>query len=382
MKGFKNIRAYIYNHGIKTVDVGFENGKITYLGDANIIDEEIPFDNNQILLPGFIDEHIHGAAGYDVMDGNLYSLEKMSQALLSEGVTSFVATTMTAPIFKIETALKNVKDYILNQNESYSEVLGVHLEGPFISEKFSGVQKKEYIIPPSKEVMDKLVSASENTIKIVTIAPEKSGSEEVIKYLKDKGITVSVGHSDADFETLYKSVKIGVSSVTHTYNAQSQFHHREIGIVGGALLLDELYAELIADLNHVSIPAIRLLVKNKPKDKIILITDSMRAKYLKDGIYELGGNEVTVKDGKAVTKSGILSGSVLKMNDAIKNLVDLCGVPFTNAVDFATANPAKNLNVFDKIGSIEIGKQADFVLLSHDFTVSKTIKNGKIVYSK
>ena len=170
--------------------------------------------------------------------------------------------------------------------------------------------------------------------------------------------------------------------MTHTYNAQTPLHHRDVGAVGSALLFDELYTEMICDLVHLSAPAIRLLIKNKPHDKIIAITDSMRAKGLPDGISELGGQKVIVKDGTARLEDGTLAGSILKMNDAIKNLVKVVGVPFTDAIDFATINPATNLKVDDEIGSIAVGKYADFCVLDEDFNVESTIVRGKLVYTK
>ena len=179
-----------------------------------------------------------------------------------------------------------------------------------------------------------------------------------------------------------KAVKNGLTNVTHTYNCQKPLHHRDVGTVGSAYLFDELNCEIICDLIHLSIPAIKLVVKNKPHDKVTLITDSMRAKYLPDGLSELGGQEVIVKNGEARLNNGALAGSILKMNDAIKNLVLSCNVKFTDAVDFATANPAKNLGVFDKVGSIEVGKNADFTVLNEEFEVCLTVRDGKIVYKK
>jgi N-acetylglucosamine-6-phosphate deacetylase len=195
-------------------------------------------------------------------------------------------------------------------------------------------------------------------------------------------VVASAGHTDAGYEDIKKAINFGLKNVTHTYNAQKPLHHREIGTVGSAMLFDNLNAEAICDTIHLSIPAIKLLIKNKPHDKLTLITDSMRAKHLADGISELGGQEVIVKDGEARLRNGALAGSILKMNDAVKNLVLKCNVPFTDAIDYATANPAKNLGIFNEVGSIEVNKKANLVVLSGKFEVLKTIRNGKIIFEK
>ena len=271
-------------------------------------------------------------------------------------------------------------DYMSENATDGAAVLGVHLEGPFISVKHIGAQPLEYVAKPDVKVFDEYYKASGNAIKIVSLAPEADGADELIKHLTSLGVTASAGHTDAGYEAIEKAIKIGLKNVTHTYNAQKALHHREIGTVGSAMLFDELNAEAICDTIHLSVPAIKLLIKNKPHDKFTLITDSMRAKHLSDGISELGGQEVIVKNGEARLKDGTLAGSILKMNDAVKNLVLKCGVLFTDAIDFATANPAKNLGVFDKIGSIKEGKNADFTVLDGDFNVHLTVRNGNVIF--
>ena len=193
--------------------------------------------------------------------------------------------------------------------------------------------------------MKKFVEASGNKIKVVSLAPEQNGASELIAYLKDNNIVASIGHTQAGFKDVARAVEVGASSVTHTYNAQTPLHHREAGVVGSAMLIDELYTEIICDLIHVCKEAIMLVVKNKPDDKVILITDSMRAKHLPDGESELGGQKVIVKNGEARLVDGTLAGSVLKMNEALKNIVTKVGVPLEKAIDFATANPAKSLGI-------------------------------------
>lgn len=381
MKGFKNAKVYISGEGVKTLSVGVENGKIAYIGeDAEKITETYPYSDGQIVCPGFIDEHIHGAVGSDAMDATEKALTEISSALPKEGTTTFLATTMTQSPERITAALTAARDYIAVGKKTGARVLGVHLEGPYICDKFKGAQPGEYIAKPEKESFERYYEASGKNIKIVTLAPENDEGYSFIKYLCEKGVTVSAGHSDADFETLRGSVESGVKCITHTYNGQRGLHHRDIGVVGGAFSSDGVATEIICDLIHVSAPAVKLLIKNKPHDKVILITDAMRAKGLSDGISELGGQTVIVKNGEARLENGALAGSTLKMNVAIKNLVTACGVPFGDAVDFATVNPAKNLGVENLYGSIEVGKYADFTLLDENFNVKLTLREGEVVY--
>lgn len=376
MKGFKKVKAYIYGQGIIETDIAFENGVITQIGKDLPIDEVI--DCKGLVIPGFVDRHIHGAGGSDGMDGTQEDISTIANNIVKEGTTTFLVTTMTQSEENITKALNAVRDY---KRVSGAKVGGVHLEGPFIAVKFKGAQPEEYILKPSVEVMKRFCEASGNKIKVVSLAPEQDGADELIAYLKDNNIVASIGHTQAGFKDVKKAVENGASSVTHTYNAQTPLHHREAGVVGSAMLIDELYTEIICDLIHVCKEAIMLVVKNKPDDKVILITDSMRAKHLPDGESELGGQKVIVKCGEARLVDGTLAGSVLKMNEALKNVVKVVGVPLEKAIDFATANPAKSLGVFDEVGSIAVGKRADFAVLDEDFNVLTTVIDGKVEYS-
>ena len=381
MKGFINTDIYVEGKGVIKTNLAIDNDKIAYIGDdATKISEPINVPDGAVIVPGFIDQHVHGAAGSDAMDGTAKDLENIALALASEGTTSFLATTMTQSKENILKAMSAVKDYKSLSPDTGARVLGIHLEGPFISLKHIGAQPKEYVVSPDVDLFNEYNSASGNAIKVVSLAPEETGADELIAHLDKNGIVASAGHTDAGYCDIEKAIKSGLKNVTHTYNAQKGVHHREIGTVGSAMTFDELNCEMICDLIHLSAPAIKLLIKNKPHDKITLITDSMRAKHLDDGISELGGQKVIVKNGEARLENGALAGSILKMNDAVKNVVNACGVSFTDAVDYATANPAKNLGVFDTIGSIKVGKIADFAVLNKDFTVYMTIRDGKVVY--
>ena len=219
-------------------------------------------------------------------------------------------------------------------------------------------------------------------IRIVTVAPEVPGADALIRHLAETGVVPSVGHSAAGVADVRRAIACGARNVTHTYNAQSPFRHREIGVAGSALLYDELNCELIADGIHVSPEAIRLLVKNKPRGKMTLITDAMRAKGCPDGVSELGGQTVYVKNGEARLADGTLAGSVLRMNDAVRRMVQVIGLPFTDAVDMATKNTAALLGISDSCGEIACGKRADFTVLDPDFGVLLTVVGGREVYRR
>ena len=383
MKGLKNVNAYVEGKGFIKTDISFENGLIKDIKSGLDIEEIASISENALVLPGFIDEHIHGAKKADAMDGTIEALSDIATAIASEGTVGFLATTMTQSPKNIENALKSVNSYIQLNKDSGAELLGVHLEGPFISPKHVGAQPLEYVVNPSVDVMKKYLDYAGGNIKIVSLAPEVEGAESLVKFLKENGIVASIAHTGAKYKDCENAVSWGMSNVTHTYNAQTGLHHRDAGVVGSALLMDELSCELICDLIHVSVPAIKLVIKNKPSDKVILITDSMRAKHMPDGESELGGQLVIVKNGEARLVDGTLAGSVLKMNDAVKNAHKTAGVPLETAVDFATANPAKNLGVYDKMGSIKEGKQANFAIVDKDsFEVLLTVRKGKIIYKK
>ena len=378
MKVFKNVNAYVENKGVIKTDISFEDKITGFSADKSGEIIEIPED--AAVLPAFIDTHVHGAGGADAMDGNREALSVIAETLAKEGTASFLATTMTQSPENIIRALSAVKEYMSAAPDTGAKILGVHLEGPFIAEKFKGAQPLEYVAAPDIKVFEKYNEAAGGAIKIVTMAPETEGAEDFIKYLAKNHIIASIGHTAAKYADVERAVAAGAKNVTHTYNAQSPLHHRDIGVVGSALLIDGLQTEIIADTIHVSVPALKLLVKNKPADKVTLITDAMRAKGMPDGESELGGQKVFVKNGEARLADGTLAGSVLRMNAAVKNMVLKAGVPFERAVDFASLNPAKELGIADKKGSIAPGKDADFTVLDGEFNVLMTIRAGKIIY--
>lgn len=382
MKGFKNANIYVEGKGIIKTDLAVEAGKVEKIGNNLDVEEYIKVEEGWIVAPGFIDQHIHGAAASDTMDGTVEDLAKIANAIASEGTTCFLPTTMTQSPENICNALKAVNEYMELNPKTGAKALGVHLEGPFISPDFVGAQPIEYVQKPSVETFKMYQEASGNHIKEVTIAPEEEGSSELIKYLAQNNILASIGHTSAKYADIEKAVELGAKNITHTYNAQRPLHHREIGTVGSALLFDELDCELICDTIHVSVPAIKLVVKSKPANKVTLITDAMRAKHMPDGDYELGGQPVIVKNGEARLHNGTLAGSVLKMNNAVKNVHKLVGVELTKVLDMASINPATNIGVQAERGSIKVGKCADFVVLDENFEVVLTIRDGEVIYQR
>ena len=367
----KSINIVLEDKTVVKSGIEIESGKIK---SFNPIDGDDYSD--YYLVPGFIDQHIHGAAGFDAMDTNPNALKNIYEALIKEGTTSFLATTMTMDVNSIIKALDNVTNYMkYNPN-----CLGVHLEGPFINRMKKGAQDDKNIVDASNDLLDEF--NKNKIIKLMTIAPETPNALNVIEYAKSIGIKSSVGHTNANYDQVLEAINKGASQVTHGYNAMNAFSHRDVGVVGAMLLNNKLKAEVICDGVHVSKEAIELLYKNKGKEGIILITDSLRAKHTCDSVSELGGQKVFIKDNKATLKDGTLAGSILKMNEAVKNMVEFTKCSLADAVYMASTNPAKNLSIYDKKGSIEIGKDADLVILDEKFNVIKTIVHGKVLFER
>lgn len=365
--------------------ISFRDGKIQAIGQKNLVtcQEIIQLPDSYHVIPGMIDVHIHGADGADTMDGTYSSMKRIANALPKEGVTSFLATTMTQKRDKIEQALQNVAHYLQKeQPKGHAELLGVHLEGPFISEKKSGAQPVEAIMKPDLSLFIEWQDVALQSIKIVTIAPELEGSLEVIRYLKQHGVIASIGHSDATFEEVVKGIEAGASHVTHLFNGMRGLHHREPGVVGAALLHDELMAELIVDGIHVRPELIKLAYSQKGKEKVLLITDAMRAKCLGDGVYDLGGQRVAVHDRTATLHDGTLAGSVLKMMDAARNMMEYTGCLIEDVIYMTAVNPAKQLQIFNRKGSLTPGKDADIVVLNERFEVVMTFCRGQLAYHR
>ncbi len=370
MKSFKNANIYVEGKGVIKTSLTFDNGIIQSIG-ASSQEGLIEIPEDAIVVPGFIDEHIHGCHGHDVMDASTSSLKDIAQELLQEGVTYFCPTTMSMSLPEIKNALKTIASVKESQTAG-AEIIGVHLEGPFLSEKFCGAQDPRHLIDCDEKTLTDLIKTSHSSIRIVTFACERNGNA-ILPTLNKEKITPSLGHSDATGAQAFLAIEGGARCATHCYNAMRGIHHRDVGLLGAVLLSDRVMCELIADLNHVSPDAIRLLFKNKGKDKMILVSDSMEAKYLPEGEYSLGGQKVFVKDSAARLASGVLAGSVLRLDDALKNISKtLPELSFTDLIDLVTKNPAKNLGI-ENIGSIKVGNRARFTVVDKHFNVLQTI---------
>ena len=327
------------------------------------------------ISPGFIDLHIHGYGGYDVMDGDVTKLQTISKAIAANGVTSFLATTMTMSMEDIQQALRSIRE-VQQEGSKGAEILGAHLEGPFINPAYKGAQDDQYIIPPNM----KLVDDFKDIIRLITIAPEVEGGTDFIKEVKEKtNIVLSMGHSNATFEEAVEAVKQGVSHTTHLFNAMTPLHHRNPGVVGAALTTD-VTCELIADKVHVHPGLFSFLLKAKGLDKMVLVTDCMAAGGMPEGEYELGGQPVFVKDGQARLASGSLAGSVLNLNQGLRNMYTETGFNIGEMISLVSYNPAKILGIESKKGSLDIGKDADITVFDSDIKIQMTIGKGTILY--
>lgn len=335
--------------------------------DYEVIDAEGMF-----VSPGFIDLHIHGSGGCDVMDSSFEALERISNVVVETGVTSFLATTMTMSRDKIINSLKCIENF--KGEVSGAKILGAHLEGPFISKKFKGAQDEEYILKPEIGMIDKYI----DSIKIITLAPEEDEGYKFIKHYNDKKVILSIGHSDAKFTEAVEAIENGVSYATHVFNAMRGLHHREPGVVG-AVFSKQVYCELIADGIHVNKVFFDTLVRIIGKEKIILVTDCMRAGSMQPGIYELGGQKVLVDENSARLSDGRLAGSTLKLNEGARNIYRNTDCSINEIVNMATINCARAIGVDGEIGSIEVGKSADIILFDDDFNVKHVIIDGRSV---
>ncbi|RXK17319.1 N-acetylglucosamine-6-phosphate deacetylase [Macrococcus sp. DPC7161] len=378
MKVFTNGKIYTEQGVIDNGYIIVKDGTIesihhgSYQGDLETIDCK-----GQHVLPGFIDIHIHGGYSFDTMDATKEAISGLAKNLVSEGTTSFLPTTMTDDIERVKKALANIADY---QNNEFAEVLGIHLEGPFISEHKVGAQNPKYVIRPTVELVHELQKVSNNQIKIVTIAPEVEGALEVIEQCDD--IIFSAGHTIVDFDGMNNAVTKGLKHITHLYNAATPFTHRAPGAFGAALLNDDLKTECIVDGVHSHPGSVAIAYRMKGNTKFMVITDAMRAKGLGDGASELGGQAVYVKGQEARLEDGTLAGSVLKMNEGLKLLKQFTNETIETLWRVMSLNQAESLGVDDRLGSIKEQKQADFVIIDDEINVLTTVKKGYTVYNR
>ncbi|ERH34934.1 N-acetylglucosamine-6-phosphate deacetylase [Staphylococcus equorum UMC-CNS-924] len=375
----ENGRIYTEEEIIERGYIIVKNDKITDVGKGDYEGALTTYDaQGQHVLPGFIDIHTHGGYGEDAMDASYDGLKHLAESLLSEGTTSFLATTMTQSDENITKALENIIEYQKQQNVlKAADIVGIHLEGPFISEHKVGAQNPAYVQRPSIEKVQQFQKTANNQIKVITFAPEVEGAHETLEALHDQ-IRFSIGHTVATFDETNEAVARGAKHVTHLYNAGTPFEHREPGVFGAAWTNDSLSTELIVDGIHSHPTAIQIAYKQKGNTRFFLITDAMRAKGMPDGEYDLGGQNVIVKGSEARLASGALAGSILKMNEGLKNLIQYTGDSLDNLWRVTSLNQAIALNIESQKGSLKVGKDADIVIVDDEITVQTTIKAGEI----
>lgn len=345
-------------------------------GGTEYAGAEIVDYGDHYVAPGLIDLHLHGAMGRDVVDGSVAGLREIASYQARNGVTGFVATTLAAPLPQIGAAVEAVRAALIESQPS--EILGVHLEGPFLSFEKKGAQNPEFIRPLDPEAVNTILELCGGLRTIMTVAPEIGDNLGFIPALKEGGLTVSIGHSAADYGTAMTSFERRITHATHLFNAMSGFHPREPGVIGAVLDSAGVTAEIIADGIHVHPAALRLAVRAKGIERICLITDSLNAAGLGEGEYRVGGLDVVVRNGQARLKdSGALAGSVLTLNRAVKNMIDWAGLSVPAAVRMASLNPARVLGLDHRIGSIETGKRADLAVFDREFNVIATIRRGR-----
>ncbi len=383
-KLIKNVRIItpyeiIFEHGLL-----IEDGVIKEIIPKDKINEEyydeVVDGENNFLAPGFIDIHNHGNSGYDFMDATEEAIDKMTKFHFKNGVISTLGTIITSSNENIEKAIVNLREY-KNKNDR-AQVVGIHLEGPFFNLLKKGAQPEEYIKDPYLEGMKKYNELAKGNLKMVSLAPELKGAGSLISYLKSENVMVAMGHSNATFNEAKKGVDNGVTISTHLYNGMRSFSHREPGIIGVSLTDERVYCELINDRIHLHDAATSMAIKMKGIDKIVLVSDAMRAAGLENGEYELGGQKVFVKEGAARLESGSLAGSTLNLRDAVYNMVKWLNTPIHQAVRMASLNPARAIRIDDKKGSIEIGKDADLIIFDENINMKAGIVGGNITWLK
>ena len=331
-----------------------------------------------IATPGFVDVHIHGAGGHDVMEATDDALKAVAKMIASHGTTSFLATTVTANPDAICKSSEGIAKYVGTQHQaadSRAEVLGIHFEGPFISPVRPGVHPPEWIHLPSAEMLAKFIEAAGGHAQLITIAPELLGAMPCIEAARNAGLVVGMGHTDANYEQARAAIAHGVHHAIHVYNAMRPFSHRDSGVIGAVLTSPEVTAELIADGIHVEDIAMKMLLQAKGAAGVILISDGTAATGMPDGKYMLGEMEVTVSGGVCRNFEGKLAGSALTLDRSLRNIVKL-GIPVGNALRMLTLNPAKLLGIEFKKGSLRPGADADILLLDRALNITQVYTRG------
>lgn len=354
--------------------------------EDGIIKEIYPYNEKEVtkdygdlrILPGFIDIHCHGAYGFDTNDADPEGLRKWAKGIVDEGVTSFLATTLTQSEEVLTNAVSNVAK-VVEEGYEGAEILGIHFEGPYLNKAHKGAQPEEYCVKPNIEQFKRYQKAAHGLIKYITMAIENDEDYALTKYCSQNNVVVSIGHSNATYEQAVQAYAHGARSMTHVYNAMTPFTHRANGLVGGALRIRNMYGEIICDGNHSTLAALNNFFTSKGPDYSIMITDSLMCKGFPVGTkFDFGGQEVVIyPDGSAhLVEAGNLAGSTLNVNKGLKILIEDALVPVNYAINACTSNPARCLHVADRKGTIGVGYDADLVILDRDYEVVQTYCKG------
>ncbi len=377
-------RAFTPFEEISDAVVVIQGNKISAIGRRGDVD--IPRGAREVvaqgktIVPGFVDVHVHGAGGRDVMEGSAEAIETVAATVARRGTTSLVATTVTASETETRRSVAGIAGYVLQsegvpRKEARAEVLGIHFEGPFISQIRRGVHPAESIASPSRELLSRMLVDARGTALILTLAPELPGVLDLIGDARAAGLTVSIGHTDATFEQTQTAIEAGARHAAHIFNAMRPFSHRETGVLGAVLTSPLVIAELIADGIHVDAAAIRILMAAKSASNIILVSDGTAATGMPDGKYQLGPMKVTVSGGICRNAEGKLAGSTLTLDRALRHMVAL-GTPLRDALAMLTANPAKQIGFGTRKGTLAPGADADLVFLDESLEISGVMTRG------
>lgn len=381
----KNVKVYTEEKKFISGMIRIEEGIIKEVLDESakidlISEEEILDGKGNYAIPGLIDLHFHGCKGYDFCDGTIEALKEIAQYEASVGVTAICPATMTLPVSQLEDILSvsvAYKKWQETTKNDGSDLIGINMEGPFISKVKKGAQDEKNIIPCSEEIYRRFKKAAEGLVKYIAVAPEENDAVPFIESVKEE-VHISLAHTNSNYKKAKEAFDHGASHAVHLYNAMSAFTHRDPGVVGAVADSSHVMAELICDGVHIHPAVVRSTFKMLGEDRMILISDSMRATGMGDGIYTLGGLEVNVSGKHATLVSdGALAGSVTNLFDCMKTAVKKMGIPLETAVACATMNPAKSLGEYDKYGSITVGKKANIVLMDSDLEIQAVLKDGR-----
>lgn len=362
--------------GAKILEVGSRRAVRFSEGEFEVVGHH----SRHLLAPGFIDIHIHGALGRDVMEGTDEAVEAISRFLAAHGTTSFLATTLTASPIATLKAVEALGGFV-DRPLPGARMLGLHLEGPFINPEKRGAHPAKHIRRPSTLIFDQLLARSGHRVKLITLAPEVEGGLELIRFARSKEVIVSLGHSNATLQEAQAAFGLGAGNATHLFNAMRGFSHREPGTVGAVLTAPQIWAELIADGVHVSPAAIELCLRCKGAERILLISDAVCATGMPEGQYRLADTEITLSEGTCRTPDGTLAGSILTQDQALRNMVGWTRLPVQSVLGMLTRNPARSLGIADSKGTLAAGKDADMVLLDRNLRVHTTIVQGEVSHT-